>query len=81
MSWIKQISRGGEEDVFDEYGDDTSLQNREWSSNMKKRIRVELLMFHHILQSPYGTGYMNAAWDVSKWPKYFCFFSDGFSIK
>lgn len=38
MSWVKRVSHG-EEDVFDEYADDTSLVGREWASNMKKRIR------------------------------------------
>ncbi|XP_070784552.1 OTU deubiquitinase with linear linkage specificity a [Enoplosus armatus] len=38
MSWIKAVSYNGE-DVFDENADDLSLQNQEWTSNMKKRVR------------------------------------------
>ncbi|KAG8009557.1 Yae1 domain-containing protein 1 [Nibea albiflora] len=38
MSWVKAASLSGE-DVFDESADDISLLNREWASNMKKRIR------------------------------------------
>uniref|UniRef100_UPI003AABA2AF OTU deubiquitinase with linear linkage specificity a n=1 Tax=Centroberyx gerrardi TaxID=166262 RepID=UPI003AABA2AF len=37
MSWLKSVSKS--EDVFDEDGDDLSLQSKEWQSNMKKRIR------------------------------------------
>ncbi|XP_071373517.1 OTU deubiquitinase with linear linkage specificity a [Centroberyx affinis] len=37
MSWLKSISNS--EDVFDEDGDDLSLQSKEWQSNMKKRVR------------------------------------------
>nr|XP_040022646.1 OTU deubiquitinase with linear linkage specificity a [Gasterosteus aculeatus aculeatus] len=37
MSWIKAVSHS--EDVFDEYADDLSLQSKEWTSNMKKRVR------------------------------------------
>ncbi|XP_076617677.1 OTU deubiquitinase with linear linkage specificity a [Chaetodon auriga] len=38
MSWVKAVSHS-EEDVFDENADDISLQTKEWTSNMKKRIR------------------------------------------
>ncbi|XP_049912531.1 OTU deubiquitinase with linear linkage specificity a [Epinephelus moara] len=37
MSWVKAVS--GSVDVFDEDGDELSLQSREWTFNMKKRIR------------------------------------------
>lgn len=39
MSWVKAAQSSGD-DVFDENADDTSLQSKEWSSNMKKRLRV-----------------------------------------
>ncbi|MEQ2294900.1 hypothetical protein AMECASPLE_008572 [Ameca splendens] len=38
MSWVKAASFSGE-DVFDENADDLNLQSKEWTSNMKKRIR------------------------------------------
>ncbi|XP_044033215.1 OTU deubiquitinase with linear linkage specificity a [Siniperca chuatsi] len=38
MSWVKAVSYNGE-DVFDEMADDLNLQSKEWTSNMKKRIR------------------------------------------
>ncbi|KAM9337316.1 OTU deubiquitinase with linear linkage specificity a [Symphorus nematophorus] len=38
MSWVKAVSYSGE-DVFDENADDISLLTREWTSNMKKRVR------------------------------------------
>lgn len=38
MSWFKSVSFSGE-DVFDENADELNLQSREWSSNMKKRVR------------------------------------------
>uniref|UniRef100_A0A3Q0SCF7 OTU deubiquitinase with linear linkage specificity a n=1 Tax=Amphilophus citrinellus TaxID=61819 RepID=A0A3Q0SCF7_AMPCI len=38
MSWVKAVSLSGE-DVFDESADDLSLQNKEWTSNMKKRLK------------------------------------------
>ncbi|XP_053198710.1 LOW QUALITY PROTEIN: OTU deubiquitinase with linear linkage specificity a [Scomber japonicus] len=38
MSWFKSLSFSGG-DVFDESGDELSLQSREWISNMKKRVR------------------------------------------
>lgn len=38
MSWVKSISLSGE-DVFDENADELNLQSREWTSNMKKRVR------------------------------------------
>ncbi|CAK6976742.1 LOW QUALITY PROTEIN: OTU deubiquitinase with linear linkage specificity a [Scomber scombrus] len=38
MSWIKSLSSSGG-DVFDENGDELSLQNKEWLSNMKKRVK------------------------------------------
>lgn len=38
MSWVKSVSLSGE-DVFDENADELHLQSREWSSNMKKRVR------------------------------------------
>ncbi|XP_012708661.2 OTU deubiquitinase with linear linkage specificity a [Fundulus heteroclitus] len=38
MSWVKAASLGGE-DVFDDTADDLSLQSKEWTSNMKKRIK------------------------------------------
>lgn len=38
MSWFKSVSLSGE-DVFDENADELNLQSREWSSNMKKRVR------------------------------------------
>lgn len=41
MSWVKAVSYSGE-DVFDENADDLYLQSKEWSSNMRKRVRVRL---------------------------------------
>lgn len=38
MSWLKSVSFSGE-DVFDEGADELNLQSREWSSNMRKRVR------------------------------------------
>ncbi|KAI3355371.1 hypothetical protein L3Q82_018207 [Scortum barcoo] len=38
MSWVKAVSYSGE-DVFDECADDLSLLSKEWTSNMKKRIK------------------------------------------
>lgn len=38
MSWLKAASSTGE-DVFDENGDELNLQTKEWTSNMKKRIK------------------------------------------
>lgn len=38
MSWVKAASFS-EDDVFDENGDELSLQRKEWASNMKKRTR------------------------------------------
>ncbi|CAN9506394.1 unnamed protein product [Ophioblennius macclurei] len=38
MSWVKAASFNGE-DVFDENGDELSLQSKEWMSNMKKRVK------------------------------------------
>ncbi|KAM4719163.1 OTU deubiquitinase with linear linkage specificity a [Anableps anableps] len=38
MSWVKDASLSGE-DVFDENVDDLYLQSKEWTSNMKKRIK------------------------------------------
>lgn len=38
MSWVKAASFNGE-DVFDESGDELSLQSKEWMSNMKKRVK------------------------------------------
>uniref|UniRef100_A0A8C6V3L0 OTU deubiquitinase with linear linkage specificity a n=1 Tax=Neogobius melanostomus TaxID=47308 RepID=A0A8C6V3L0_9GOBI len=38
MSWFKSVSYSGE-DVFDENADELHLQSREWSSNMKRRVR------------------------------------------
>ncbi|XP_033841830.1 OTU deubiquitinase with linear linkage specificity a [Periophthalmus magnuspinnatus] len=38
MSWFKSLSFSGE-DVFDENADELNLQSREWSSNMKRRVR------------------------------------------
>ncbi|XP_030253416.1 OTU deubiquitinase with linear linkage specificity a isoform X1 [Sparus aurata] len=38
MSWVKAASFSGD-DVFDENADDINLLNREWASNMKRRIR------------------------------------------
>eukprot|EP00064_Thunnus_orientalis_P008760 superscaffoldBa00001067_g8783 len=38
MSWFKSVSYGGG-DVFDESGDELSLQSKEWISNMKKRVK------------------------------------------
>ncbi|MED6282577.1 hypothetical protein CHARACLAT_033611, partial [Characodon lateralis] len=38
MSWVKAASFSGE-DVFDENADDLNLQSKEWTSNMKKRIK------------------------------------------
>lgn len=38
MSWVKSISFSGE-DVFDENADELNLQSKEWTSNMKKRLR------------------------------------------
>ncbi|XP_068438102.1 OTU deubiquitinase with linear linkage specificity a [Clinocottus analis] len=37
MSWIKAASHS--EDVFDENADDLTLQSKEWTSNMKKRVK------------------------------------------
>ncbi|XP_042366654.1 LOW QUALITY PROTEIN: OTU deubiquitinase with linear linkage specificity a [Plectropomus leopardus] len=37
MSWVKAVSNSV--DVFDEDGDELSLQSREWTSNMRKRLR------------------------------------------
>lgn len=42
MSWVKAASFSGD-DVFDENADDINLLNREWASNMKRRIRVKLM--------------------------------------
>lgn len=41
MSWLKAVPSGGE-DVFDESADELHLQSKEWTSNMKKRVRVKL---------------------------------------
>ncbi|XP_023264088.1 yae1 domain-containing protein 1 [Seriola lalandi dorsalis] len=38
MSWFKAVSYSSD-DVFDECGDELSLQRKEWTSNMKKRVR------------------------------------------
>lgn len=38
MSWVKSVLYSGE-DVFDENADDLTLQSKEWTSNMKKRVR------------------------------------------
>ncbi|XP_051267164.1 OTU deubiquitinase with linear linkage specificity a [Dicentrarchus labrax] len=38
MSWVKAVPFGGE-DVFDENADDISLLSREWTTNMKRRVR------------------------------------------
>ncbi|KAM4534242.1 OTU deubiquitinase with linear linkage specificity a [Odontesthes bonariensis] len=38
MSWVKAASFSGE-DVFDENGDELNLQTKEWTSNMKKRVK------------------------------------------
>lgn len=43
MSWVKSVLYSGE-DVFDENADDISLLNREWASNMKRRIRVKQIV-------------------------------------
>lgn len=62
MSWVKRISCG-EQDVFDEYADDTSLLSREWASNMKKRIKVKLLMFEGKAHSFFtATVHMDVSW-------------------
>ncbi|XP_034415473.1 OTU deubiquitinase with linear linkage specificity a [Cyclopterus lumpus] len=37
MSWVKAASHS--EDVFDENADDLTLQSKEWTSNMKKRVK------------------------------------------
>ncbi|XP_075936943.1 OTU deubiquitinase with linear linkage specificity a [Anarhichas minor] len=37
MSWVKTVSYS--EDVFDENADDLTLQSKEWTSNMKKRVK------------------------------------------
>jgi len=39
MSWVNAASRS--EDVFDENADDLNLQSKEWTSNMKKRVKVK----------------------------------------
>ncbi|CAL9698151.1 unnamed protein product [Knipowitschia caucasica] len=38
MSWLQSVSSSGE-DVFDENADELNLQSREWSANMKRRVR------------------------------------------
>ncbi|XP_019942897.2 OTU deubiquitinase with linear linkage specificity a [Paralichthys olivaceus] len=38
MSWLKAAALSAE-DVFDEHGDELNLQSKEWSSNMKKRVK------------------------------------------
>ncbi|XP_034562927.1 OTU deubiquitinase with linear linkage specificity a [Notolabrus celidotus] len=38
MAWVKAVSYNGE-DVFDESADDLTLLSKEWTSNMKKRVR------------------------------------------
>ncbi|XP_041823398.1 OTU deubiquitinase with linear linkage specificity a [Melanotaenia boesemani] len=38
MSWVKSASSTSE-DVFDENADELNLQTKEWTSNMKKRIK------------------------------------------
>ncbi|KAM9712498.1 OTU deubiquitinase with linear linkage specificity a [Menidia menidia] len=38
MSWVKASSFSGE-DVFDENADELNLQTKEWTSNMKKRVK------------------------------------------
>ncbi|XP_072234360.1 OTU deubiquitinase with linear linkage specificity a [Leuresthes tenuis] len=38
MSWVKAASFSGE-DVFDENADELNLQTKEWTSNMKKRVK------------------------------------------
>ncbi len=43
MSWVKAVSYSGE-DVFDESADDLNLQSKEWTSNMKKRVKVKLML-------------------------------------
>ncbi|KAM4606198.1 OTU deubiquitinase with linear linkage specificity a [Polymixia lowei] len=38
MSWVKSIPYSGD-DVFDEDADEISIQNKEWMSHLKKRLR------------------------------------------
>ncbi|XP_041669701.1 OTU deubiquitinase with linear linkage specificity a [Cheilinus undulatus] len=38
MAWVKAVSYNGE-DVFDQNADDINLLSKEWTSNMKKRVR------------------------------------------
>ncbi|XP_024135897.1 OTU deubiquitinase with linear linkage specificity a [Oryzias melastigma] len=38
MSWVKSASLNSE-DVFDENADELKLQSKEWTSNMKKRVK------------------------------------------
>ncbi|XP_040921854.1 OTU deubiquitinase with linear linkage specificity a [Toxotes jaculatrix] len=38
MSWVRAVPCSAE-DVFDENADDLGLQSKEWTSNMKKRVR------------------------------------------
>lgn len=49
MSWIKAVPSSGD-DVFDENADDISLLSREWASNMKKRVRVKIVLWFHPLK-------------------------------
>lgn len=42
MSWFKAVAYS--DDVFDENADELVLINKEWTSNMKKRIRVKLML-------------------------------------
>ncbi|KAK2859615.1 hypothetical protein Q5P01_004235 [Channa striata] len=38
MSWVKSALSSGD-DVFDENADELNLQSKEWTSNMKKRVK------------------------------------------
>ncbi|KAM9333765.1 OTU deubiquitinase with linear linkage specificity a [Pholidichthys leucotaenia] len=38
MSWFKAVSFSGD-DVFDETADDLHLQSKEWTNNMRRRVR------------------------------------------
>lgn len=57
MSSVESISYIGD-DVFDETADDISLLNREWTLNMKKRVRVKRMV---VLYLVYFTKMLSAA--------------------
>ncbi|XP_058492303.1 OTU deubiquitinase with linear linkage specificity a [Solea solea] len=39
MSWLKSVKSHSSEDVFDENADELTVQRREWTTNMKRRLK------------------------------------------